>query len=218
METDLPYAYLHLRLFLSVVATTTFLAMWWAAHHRRGGARISGRVGPLHILAILAVWLFMHLYVLLIFHIPALLLLYIPWAIASASPLVHATVAESEAISGVAALLSIGANFADVASTYSHRGFWAHIAQFSLVVAPIYYGMVAIVWVLTRLFSNLGWSPDYPSASALRLLVPTVRASSAWLDAFLIVVLLLAIGAGSYTLRILREKRGGFLMNSEAGL
>lgn len=213
MGSDLPYSYLHLKLFISVVASTTFFAMWWA-HRRRGDARIPGRVGPFQILAILVVWLFMHIYVVLIYHIPALLLLYVPWAIVSASPL-EPDVAQSEAISEVAALLSIGANFADVASTYSHRGFWGHIGQFGLIVAPVYYGMVVIVWALTRLFAIVGWSTDYPAAGALRLLVPTVRASNAWLDAFLITVLLLAIGAGSYALRTRREKRGGFLIQQQ---
>jgi hypothetical protein len=75
--------------------------------------------------------------------------------------------------------------------------------------------MVVIVWALTCLFAIVGWRPDYPAAGALRLLVPTVRASNAWLDAFLIAVLLLAIGAGSYALRTCREKRGGFLIEQQ---
>lgn len=213
MGSDLPDSYLHLKLFVSVVATTTFFAMWWA-HHRRGDARIFGRVGPLHILTIFVVWLFMHVYVILFYHIPALLLLYVPWSIASASPLVPG-VAQSEAIGEVAALLSIGSNFADVASTYSHRGFWGHIGQFGLIVAPVYYGMVVIVWALTHLFAIVGWSPDDTAADALRLLVPTVRASSGWLDVFLIAGLLFVIGAGSYALRTRREKRGGFLIQQQ---
>jgi len=206
-----PHPYLHLQLFLSAVATTSLIAMVWA-NNRRGG---DGHFNPYDILAnpILwpILWLLMHAYVLLIYHIPALLLLYISWAITSEMPLVKPDIPQSESISEVATLLSIGPNFANVASTYRHRGFWGHILQFGLAVVLVYYGMVGAVWALTRLFANAGWSSDSPTAGALRLLVPTVRAPHEWLDALLIGVLLFVIGAGSYALRAVRERRGFLL-------
>lgn len=210
MEPVLISPNIHLKVLISVVATTRLLAMWWA-HHRRGRAIISGYMGPLRILAVLVMWLFMHIYVLLFFFLPALTLLYVPWRIAAGSPL-EPNIAQFEAISEVGTLLAIGANFADVGSTYNHRGFWGHLAHFSLILVPAYCGMMVIVWAITHLFVAFGWSSDSATEAARRLLMPSVLASPIWLGTILVALLVLAIGAGSYVLRTRREKRDGYVI------
>jgi hypothetical protein len=193
----------HLVSLVLIVAVSTLIAGLWA-DWRRNRIRPSPyeNIFGQFIVAVV----FMIIYVFVAFLLPALILTTVLWIILS-SPDTVPDVVLGEATAQIAALISIGANFADVASTYGRVAFRKHIRQYLMFVIPTYFATMGLAWLGARALASKSHYQPAAIARAGRLFALPFLAPERGLNLLLIISAVFVVGAVSYLLRKRGENR-----------
>jgi hypothetical protein len=196
--------YPHLVVLGAVVAISTLAAGWWAEHRRHRMTPSQNMFGELAVALV-----FMVFYTFVVYLLPAIVVAYLCWwitsvPVAAAGPYTTADLALAETVVQLAALFSVGSNFADVASTFGRAGFWRHLRQYAVLVLPCYYATMAVAWLGAVVLASGSRFPPGSGAFASRLFSPPLLAPHTGLNLLLCAVVLSGAGAVSYLLR----KRG----------
>lgn len=116
------------------------------------------------------------------------------------------------AITSLVIVLLVGRTFATIAGVYNRPKFWRYMCQFALIIAPSYYGMIGLTWLVTKLGTKgIGFIAklfDVPFTfedngimQTWRLLGVPALASHLVLNLLLIAAILVGTGVFSYVLR-----------------
>ena len=191
--------YPHLVSLALIVALSTLAAGLWAESRRRNLAP----AGETLLLEFVLVTLFMLLYSIMAFLIPALIVTVVLRTVFSAPSGSHIVIAETTV--RVATLFSIGANFADVASTFGRVSFLQHAKQYCVAVLPTYIVTMGVAWLLAQGIIKVCRFEPLNAARAARLFAAPVLAHDPVANIVVCILLVLGTGAVSFLLR----RRGG---------
>lgn len=149
----------------------------------------------------------MLIYCFVCFLLPALVVSAVLWPIFHLEEPVP-DVGTMETLVQLATLFSVGANFADIASTYGRTSFWKHIREYFVVVVPGYFLTMGLAWLGAQGLARMFHYQPSQVARAWRLFsLPSFSREPAW-NLVVVASLLLAGGAISHLLRKRDESRG----------
>lgn len=192
----------HLPLFLLILVAIT-LGSGQLAERRRGDSADWSNIA-LVFLGITIGIVLMFFYVVAVFVVLGLSVAYLLWKVTFRSLADMDGLVQAETVLQLAALFSIAANFADVASTFGRVGFWRHTRQFVAFVPAAYYAAIGTTWLLALILVLRGNVNDYGAPQVWRLLKLPVLAPHAGLNTLLVTIVVIATAVTSYLLR----KRG----------
>lgn len=156
---DTLFNYPHYVSLAFVVATITLFS--GAKAHQRRGNQLIGDFFPLDLLIVFPFMLFHFLFAYLL---PAIILIFVFDAIFSMPESIPNIVLRAE-VYQLATIFAMGANFADVASTYTQATFWRHMREYLIIIPLAYYFTMALAWLIVH---SLALMIHYPSVNVSR--------------------------------------------------
>jgi hypothetical protein len=199
MENVIDYP--HLISLILIVGVSTLIAGLWA--ERRRGQLFAPHNVFVELILTLAFILF---YTLVAFLLPAIIVTSIIWEITSL-PETTPDIVLGETVAQIATLFSVGANFADIASTYGRVRFFRHLKQYSIFVIPIYYSTIGLAYVVVLVFTLIGWYQPIDTMRVWKLFTLPLLAPQRGLNLLLCISVLLGVGVVSFFLRKRGEER-----------
>lgn len=208
---DNPIGHSHLISLALVVAASTFIASW-NAEKRRGWLRMPYRWDTRKVSLVVG----QSLVAICFFFVPALIVTIMLWIVDLPKEItdefeMHRQFQASmnrimQTSAQLATLFSVGANFADLASTYGRTNFWKHMRQYLVAVVPAY---LVIMGAASLGAQALALIIHDQTASAWLLFTLPILSARPTLNLVLVASLLFACGAVSYLIRKRGENLGG---------
>ena len=200
MET--PPVPFYLPFLFPLLVISTAVAAQWAENRRGNRSDWNNIVG---VIVGLTLGLLLMSFVVATLHVlPAIGVVYIISKLSYASGAPN-SLAQVEAVGKLAALISVSANFADVASTFDRPTLSRHMRQWCATVPLLYYITLIAAWCLALLSLALTGENVIPMPWQLFKL-PMLLSNTA-LNAFLVTVIVIGLALISLILRRRGEER-----------